>query len=288
MYFAMTGLDIWFHKMIPALLPFMILSDLMIHMNLTEKFAGLFGFLLKPLYHVTQNGCYAIFMGFLCGFPMGAKTINELFKTFKISYEEACFLLIFCNNIGPIYFCSFALPTLHLKVSFRYLFGLYGIPLLYGVIIRKTIYKNKKFSCPQRTNDIDQEKNLKPNVGFMDILNHAIQKNVSNMLSLMGYMVFFNLLNLLPFVAIGKPAIFLSSLFEISGGISLTKNRVSIYSLICLSFGGLSCFSQTYTCLADTKLKDYIGKYILHRTIICGITILYYFLLFLFDLCVLS
>ena len=45
--YASKGLVLWFEKMIPTLLPFMILSGIMIRMHLTHQCVGLF----HPLFH---------------------------------------------------------------------------------------------------------------------------------------------------------------------------------------------------------------------------------------------
>lgn len=135
LYYAFTGLILWFQKMIPTLFPFMILSGIMIRMNLTEYFSMLLTPLFRPLFHVNGNGAYCIILGFLCGFPMGAKVIADLYEREKLSQEEASRLLAFCNNIGPIYMISFVLPILGLTKKLPYLFGMYGIPLLYGIYL---------------------------------------------------------------------------------------------------------------------------------------------------------
>lgn len=46
--FSLTGLQLWFNKMVPVLLPFMILSGIMIRLNLTEYFARILSPVLTP------------------------------------------------------------------------------------------------------------------------------------------------------------------------------------------------------------------------------------------------
>ena len=113
--YARTGLFLWFERMIPTLLPFMILSGIMVRMNLTERFASFFHPLFHRLFGISANGSYVLFMGMLCGFPMGARVIGELLESGKMSEEEGSYLLSFCNNIGPIYFISFVMVTLSIS-----------------------------------------------------------------------------------------------------------------------------------------------------------------------------
>ena len=140
--FSLTGLQLWFNRMVPTLLPFMILSGIMIRLNLTEHVVKMISPLLSPLLKVSLNGIYAVVIGFLCGFPMGAKVIADLYSCHKLNKKEASFLLAFCNNIGPVYFISFVLPTLQLKLVLPYVFGMYGLPFCYGVILRYTLYRH--------------------------------------------------------------------------------------------------------------------------------------------------
>ena len=56
--YASTGLTLWFQKMIPTLLPFMILSGVLISMNLTDRFVRLLHPVLHFLYGTTPNGSY--------------------------------------------------------------------------------------------------------------------------------------------------------------------------------------------------------------------------------------
>lgn len=83
LYYAFTGLTLWFQKMIPTLFPFMILSGILVRMNLTEYFAKVLSPILKPVFKVSNNGVYCMLLGFLCGFPMGAKVIADLYERQK-------------------------------------------------------------------------------------------------------------------------------------------------------------------------------------------------------------
>ena len=99
-----AGLNLWFQNMIPTLLPFMILSGILIRMNLSDRFASLFSPLLRPLFGLSDSCLYVLVIGFLCGFPMGARVTAESYERGRLSKREATLMLSFCNNIGPIYF----------------------------------------------------------------------------------------------------------------------------------------------------------------------------------------
>lgn len=294
--YAALGLELWFQKMIPSLLPFMILSGIMIRMKLTDKVSMIIYPLVKPFYKVRKNVCYAMLMGFLCGFPMGARVVDDLYMRQMITKREAEYLLAFCNNIGPVYFCSFVLPLLGRELVFPYLFGMYGIPLLYGLVLRHTVFKELSLlqgnsllqgDSPLHENFLLQDnilprKNSLPRGKGEKLLEEtdgAIHSSVQSMLSLGGYMILFNLLNLVPHMLTGHPLKVLSPLLEITGGLMMLGDSLPLYSLLALSFGGLSCLAQTYSCIRDSDLS--IGSYIRHKIILTLLNGFFYLCWFL-------
>ena len=153
--FSLTGLQLWFNRMVPTLLPFMILSGIMIRLNLTEHVVKIISPVLTPLLRISLNGLYAVTIGFLCGFPMGARVIAQLYASHKLSRSEASYLLAFCNNIGPIYFISFVLPTIGLVRAsplLWYLLKIYLLPEAYPYALYPARAQTEKYSlCCRRS-----------------------------------------------------------------------------------------------------------------------------------------
>jgi len=274
---ALRGLNLWFERMIPTLFPFMVLSGIIIRMNLTDAFVKVLKPVLAPVFRVNGACLYGMVIGFLCGFPMGAHVAAQLYGEKRISKKEASFLLSFCNNIGPVYFLSFVLPTLSLKASFPLLFGMYGLPLLYGMFLRYTMFAGL-------IGDQGSPGPHKAPLALLKALDESVFHSLYSIAKLGGYMIFFNLLFILPVLAArfwgitpGPSELFtggIGALLEITGGIGILGDKAPYLVLCILPFGGLSCIAQTYSMIKDTDLS--IREYVMHKMILTAITVIYY------------
>lgn len=292
--YAYTGLTLWFQKMIPTLLPFMILSGILISMNLTERFVRLLHPVLHFFYGTTPNGSYILLMGFLCGFPMGARIAGELRQKGRISQKEAERLLAFCNNIGPIYFLSFVVSTLSLDRPTIPFLVMYGVPLGYGFLVMRVIPSCLKIiNIPNGLTDLvgtgkthhniqqntEETQNIAPE-GLLSAIDSSILSGLVGIGRLGGYMVFFNLLNIL-FVPFTHLPSFLLHLYqcmlEITSGIAGCGSAHPYLVLIMLPFGGFSCIAQTYSMIRGTDLS--VRPYLFHKLIQTALTALCYLLL---------
>lgn len=293
--YASTGLMLWFQKMIPTLLPFMILSGIMIRMNLTEKCVKLIHPFLHKIWGTSANGSYVMLMGMLCGFPMGARVIGELCQAGKLSEKEGSFLLAFCNNIGPIYFISFVMSTLSLGGNYVPLLIMYGVPLCYGSLLYRI---QRLISRYRYTGSSERERQLltasgtsltfhaaelpaQPSPSLFGAIDDSVVSGLIGIAKLGGYMVFFNLLNIMmkPFATLPEHFLaFSNCILEITSGISRAGAGELFMILILLPFGGLSCISQTYSMIKDTNLS--ILQYFLHKCIQTAITAIIYALFY--------
>lgn len=303
--FALSALNLWFTKMIPTLFPFMVVSGILIHMNLVKQLCAPISPLFSKLFGVNASGTFCIIIGFLCGFPMGAKVVADLYKKEELSLADADYLLSFCNLIGPIYFCGYVLVVLNISDSIPFLVGMYGIPALYGMLLfrLRKVFSIKKRYCKVKLSATSKDKPseqglnntayLQKPPGLMEAMDQTIFSAIENITKLGGYMIFFNLFNILPRMMMQKGLLshmayterigityFFSCFFEISNGVSLVKNREPWLVLTMLPFGGLCCMAQTYSLIKDTPLS--IAKYGIHKLVLTAVTGSYYFFVFRF------
>lgn len=270
---ASNGLNLWFHQMIPTLFPFMILTGVMIQMDLTASYVGFLKPALFPAFRISDCGIYAILVGFLCGFPMGAVVISSLYQKNKISKQEAQYLLCFCNNIGPVYYLGYALPVLGIQSSFWYLIGMYGIPLLYGIVLRYTIYKNKIKEFKKPSADV-----MNVSTTFLCALDETITSSMEKMMKLGAYMILFQVIaSIFTRCLSGQSLAISTGLLEINGGIKMLASYPKVYPLTLMVFGGFCCLLQTKTVLSQTDLS--LEKYFLHKVILTAVSFVYFLVL---------
>lgn len=304
--YASTGLNLWLTKMVPTLLPFMILSGIMIRMDLTENFVTLLHPLLHKLYGTSKNGSYTIIMGFLCGFPMGARIVGELYESGRLSREESSKLLFFCNNIGPIYFLSYVVPVLAIEKPLVPFLIMYGIPLLYGLVLcrlmslfhghtrhrltlqyrrnaqQNHIETNAVHSVNSNTSLIAVPYQKPPRMPLLAAIDSSVISGLIGIAKLGGYMVFFNLLNIVfvPFRHVSTNLLGLyQCILEITSGIDHSGQPLYYAILILLPFGGFSCIAQTYSMISRTDLS--VRTYVFHKVIQTALTALCYFAIYI-------
>lgn len=309
---SLNGLNLWFQKMIPTLLPFMILSGILIRMNLSDSFARLFSPILRPLFGLSDACLYVLVVGFLCGFPMGARVTAESLRHGRITRREASLLLAFCNNIGPIYFTGFVLHLFPVPTPLPYLAGMYLLPLLYGLFLRHTFYRDiplagktpdklaGRFHMPF-SGKASAVQTLPSAVGRLrkrnaashihaasiealskpSLLAHTQDSILSSLIaiaSLGGYMILFNLMNLIPELLLPRSAslsrALCACLLEITSGLSRLPATDAFWAFVLLPFGGLSCIAQTYSMISDTGLS--LNQYVFHKWIQTLLAFLYY------------
>jgi hypothetical protein len=232
--------------------------------------------ILHRLFKTSPNGSYTILMGFLCGFPMGARIIGELYESGKLDREESSLLLAFCNNIGPIYFLSYVVPTLGIERPLVPFCIMYGVPLAYGFFLvrfQPTLKKLQSTAGPgctfpstaltlcAQSNDTTQ-----PAPSLLAAIDDSVLSGLIGIGKLGGYMVFFNLLNILfvPFQNVSPAFLSLyNCILEITSGIDRASQYYFYPILILLPFGGFSCIAQTYSMIQHTDLS--IHSYVFHK-----------------------
>lgn len=100
---ARDGLRLCYNVIIPSLFPFFVLSALVVELGLAGYLGRLLEGMMRPLFNVSGACASAFALGFIGGYPVGAKTAINLYEKGMCTKTEAERLLAFCNNSGPAF-----------------------------------------------------------------------------------------------------------------------------------------------------------------------------------------
>lgn len=100
---ARTGLQLCYNVIIPSLFPFFVLSSLVVDLGLARYVGRALEKFMRPLFNVPGSCASALALGFIGGYPVGARTAISLYEKGMCTKEEAERLLAFCNNSGPAF-----------------------------------------------------------------------------------------------------------------------------------------------------------------------------------------
>ena len=81
-----SGLLLWYHSVVPTLLPFMLLTGFLLRLRLLEPLFPCLQRCLAPIFGCSGYGAFAILCGFTAGFPMGSKLTRTLLDQKKITH----------------------------------------------------------------------------------------------------------------------------------------------------------------------------------------------------------
>lgn len=255
-----SGIRLSLYQVIPALFPFILIANIITSQNLTENIARIFYPVLHGIYGLSPNGTFAMILSFLSGFPMGAKTISELYQMKKLSFSESAHLMTFCNNCSlsfVVNYIGFSCLCDKVPVS-ELIFFIYLPPALTGLINRFFFSHKTEYGIQQSGT------------------NGIIQPAVASITKICVFVILFSTaVSLLQNWQIPYWRN-LSSLFEITTGLKyITENGIFPNTFFCVIlsavFGGISTMAQCFSFISDAALKKF---YIYGKLEQCLITVI--------------
>ena len=133
------GIKLWATAVLPSILPFYFLTGIFTMTGFVEKLAKGLSPVARVLYRSNGISLYARLMSVLCGYPMGAKILSELYLDGIITRTEAEKYSTFSSTAGPIYIVGtisigmFNSPKIGVILLFSHLLS----SALTGVLFRK-------------------------------------------------------------------------------------------------------------------------------------------------------
>ena len=283
---ASTGLNLWIYTVLPALLPYTIVSSLLLYLDAFRLPCKIF----ERLFHkrLPENETLIIICGCLCGCPIGAKLAADSYKSGKISKRNAEFLMCACNNLSPSFLINYVFakvytPFVQLTTAHKWLlyFIIVATSILGAAITCRLIYRPCKATDSVCADDslmaTASKKQKKPS--FSKFFEECILSSFEIQAKIGGYIILFTIINNLFLFTLKlsdiQSAVFGSILEVTSGmGIFLSFNNAALNlpaHVICAvitsltAFGGLCTIFQTKTVISDSVLS--IKKYGISKAI---------------------
>ncbi len=190
---AKKGISMWSSSVLPSLLPFFIATELLSHTNVVSIIGTLLNPIMRPLFNVPGEGAFALILGIISGYPVGAKTVANLKENGLCSDIEAERLIAFTNNSGPLFIIGTVGLGIFLDVKIGFLLLLIHIlaSLTVGFIFR--FWKiNSKVSIKNMKKNINKETAKLSFCNLGDILYKSIYSGVVSTVMIGGFIVFFS------------------------------------------------------------------------------------------------
>lgn len=264
------GLILWFDTLVPTLLPFLVLSQLILETNLSNIFERILAPFFQKLFHCSKEGAFCALCGFLCGYPIGARLISLKIKEEHLSVSEGQYLLSFCNQVSPMFCISYGIQKgIGSQQLFPYLLLIYGSAFFFGVLTRPKISENPVKILKKQTSS---PKNL------FQVIDVCIIDSFLILIKLCGYLVLFSIFNRCISLLLPEPvSLVFSIVLEITNGISLISTLPlgmlrTLLGVFCLSFGGVCCLFQTNSVIAQSGLS--FRQYCTHKLLNGLVTLL--------------
>jgi len=294
---AQDGLALCANVIIPSLFPFFVLSALMVNLGLTRHFDRLLEPVMRPLFNVGGVCASALVLGFVGGYPVGARTAISLYESGSIPKKEAERLLAFSNNAGPAFI--FGVVGVGIFASSRAGILLYlahvAASVLVGILFRS--WGGKAADTPPGPAGV--RISAPPfSQAFIDSVTGAVR----SMLSICGFVIFFTvfirlfvLTGILPGLAAlfgtifaglgldpGQAALLLTGFVELSSGVWGLRDGVGelpqamAMAAFMLGWAGLSVHCQVISFMGNSGLsvRSYILGKLLHGVISAGLIFL--------------
>ncbi len=244
-----AGLFLCANTIVPSLFPFTVLSGLLIRLVPDENLPG--GRAFEALFRIPGVGLFALFIGALCGFPLGARAAADLFDAGYLSKKEAERLAALSNNTGPA-FCVVGVGV-SLFGSPRIGWLLYGIQLFSALLIGFLFARGEPMILPK-------EKGGSRVAPSPPSLSESIYSASLTLLSVTGSVLFFSALCSLPKLLLPPTAFaLLSSFLEIGNATAASGALPPSIGLpiaaFAISFSGLSVHMQSASALSPRALS---------------------------------
>ena len=285
---AKEGLLIWFNVVIPSLLPFFIISEILINIGFVDLIGKFLEPLMRPIFNLPGIAAFPFSMSIVSGYPMGSKIVSSLRKNNLITKTEGERMVVLSSTSGPLFMLGAVTvgmlnnPSLAPLILYPHYLAVITIGFLFRFY---KIKDNRKVNHKEYNKTKELQKNFPlkkmPPIGI--ILSNSVKNSMNSILLIGGFIILYSviiellftskLINLIHHIIPINLQILqgiLAGILELTTGckkisssnINLIK-KISIINFL-IGWGGISIHSQALAFLSSTDIdsKIYIiGKF---------------------------
>ena len=183
---AENGIGLCLSTLVPSLFPFMVLASYITDSGLAEKIGRYLSWLTKPLFGL--DGCFAsaIILSLVGGYPVGAKTVNSLYKK-GVSSESECKragLFLVCS--GPGFLVNFIGAQLYSSIEVGFI--IFAAQCISVFILGFAL----KFVCRNKLDDNSNSEILISTPQKGDALVKSVLDGARGMFAICAFVVLFS------------------------------------------------------------------------------------------------
>ncbi|MHA0858150.1 sporulation integral membrane protein YlbJ [Paenibacillus sp. CMAA1364] len=217
---SIRGLAIWWDVLFPSLFPFFIISEVLLGIGVVHLIGTLLDPIMRPVFRIPGSGGFVAAMGYVSGYPIGAKLTAQLWEQKMINRDEGERLVAFTTSSDPIFLIgAVSIGFFHNQLIVPVLaIAHYGGGLLVGILMRfhgarsTTSTKDTSAKHPKRQGNRLKEAlhamhtaRMNDGRNLLELLQQAIQSSLHLIIVVGGLVVFFSVfLELLTQVGIMK------------------------------------------------------------------------------------
>lgn len=193
-YAARNALYLCLDVVIPSLFPFFVLSRLLVPFISDFSFPGFLKRIIRRFFNLPYYTIVIIFLGFLSGYPNGAKMTRDMFDRGLLDNRQASRILPVANNCSPLFIIGTIGTGLFKSVKLGFFLLLVhwisGIisAFITGKIAGPMTGENKTGQCRIRKEAAPAKKQ---NESISSLLTSSIEEAAILCIKVSGYIVFF-------------------------------------------------------------------------------------------------
>jgi len=284
---ARSGLELWAFNVLPGMLPFVIGANLLMSLGVVSFLGAALSPVMRRIFGLPGSGGFALAVGLVSGYPIGAKVVCEMRLRGELSRGQAQRLLAFANNGGPLFILGAVAAGMFGSAVLGYflLAAHYAGALAIGLISRliwgnaddKQRNQTPLPAMPARAVDAARREG---GHSFGQMLGQAVTNAVETMLTIGGFVVLFSVVSAVLglagvydvaggvtaplFEAAGVSSElqsgFFAGLVEIANGVGMLSTQGISRAAVALtagviSFGGASILLQSASFIGKTDLN---------------------------------